>query len=60
MKISELIKKLEDRQRKYGDIEVAQLMGIYDSEKRRFAEKLVPIKRLKLGKNHNFVFVDFV
>ncbi len=60
MKISELIKTLQDRQEKYGDLEVKQLMGIYTIDGQYLAEKIVPIKKVKHNKKRNIVLIDFV
>ena len=60
MKVSDLIKKLQARQEKYGDIEVKQLMGVTNSLFEGIVgEKLVPIKKVKYNKNSNTLFVDF-
>ena len=60
MKISELIKTLQDRQEKYGDLEVKQLMGIYTIDGQYLAEKIVPIEKIKYNKKRNIIFIDFV
>lgn len=60
MKISDLIKKLQDRQEKYGDLEVNQLMGIYTIDGQYLAEKIVPIKKVKYSKKRNIILIDFV
>ncbi len=60
MKISELIKTLQDRQEKYGDLEVKQLMGIYTIDGQYLAEKIVPIKKVKHNKKRNIMLIDFV
>lgn len=60
MKVSDLIKKLQARQEKYGDIEVKQLMGVTNSLFEGIVgEKLVPIKKVKYNKKSNILFVDF-
>ena len=60
MKVSDLIKKLQARQEKYGDIEVKQLMGVTNSLFEGIVcEKLVPIKKVKYNKKSNIIFVDF-
>ena len=60
MKVSDLIKKLQARQEKYGDIEVKQLMGVTNSLFGGIiGEKLVSIKKVKYHKRSNTIFVDF-
>jgi len=60
MKTSELIKILQDRLEKYGDLEVKQLMGIYTIDNQYIAEKIVPIKKIKHNKKRNILLIDFV
>ncbi len=60
MKISELIKKLEDHQKKHGDLEIKQLMGLYTKEGEFLAEGIMPIKKVKYNKKKGYVYIDFV
>lgn len=60
MKISEIIKKLQDHKEKHGDVEVKQLMGIYTIDGQYLAENIVPVNKLKYNKKRNIVIIDFV
>lgn len=60
MKISEVIKKLQDHQEKHGDVEIKQLMGIYTIDGQYLAENIVPVNKLKYNKKRNIVIIDFV
>ena len=60
MKISELIQHLKERQEKYGDLEVKQLMGIYTIDGQYLAEKIMPINKVKYNKKRNIILIDFV
>ena len=60
MKISDLIKKLQDNQEKHGDIEIKQLMGIYTIDGQYLAEKIMPINKVKYNKKRNIMIIDFI
>lgn len=60
MKISEIIKKLQSHQEKYGDVDVKQLMGIYTINGQYLAEKIMPINKIKYNKKRNILLIDFV
>lgn len=51
---------LKDRQKKYGDLEVKQLMGIYTIDGQYLAEKIMPINKVKYNKKRNIILIDFV